>query len=421
MVDNNIICPFIIDEYDLTQDEMSKIEIALVLINAELERKKQEDLNFIGKFFYSFYLVPITENTCMIFDTMKLFSERVRLKDIELLINLNPETSLGDPNADKFIEQIKEFSKKVEGITKSKGEKIKVDGLLNQGLTDELGEFINKKYESDEILPNINAIIGKEDVIEISKVFKKLFTLRMGKFLDYHLKAIHSINAALISIYKKYEKIIEEHDVKIENLHNIIDLMNNTKSNQRIEELQKDYENQYSNSIDNKNERINQLDNKIKVLYNSKHRLHSSYSSFLQYLIEIQKEIEQFGFNISENFSINEDAPVKIQLPMYVIEYTKKNSRFHYIAPFHLRKAKKPAQTMEHVKDWRDFEDLLDKNFNKKLINGIQRNELNNILDQFEETKKLFYDGMSLISERKWLESGIYVKVMDFFNEFFNK
>jgi hypothetical protein len=171
MVDNNIICPFIIDAYDLTRDEISKIENTLVLINAELERKKQEDLNFIAKFYYSFYLVPISGNTCMIFDTMKLFREKVRLKDIELLINLDPETSLGDPNADKFIEQIREFSKKVEGITKSKGEKIKIDGLLNQGLTNELGVFINEGNESEEILPKINEIMGEEDVIEIIQKF----------------------------------------------------------------------------------------------------------------------------------------------------------------------------------------------------------------------------------------------------------
>jgi hypothetical protein len=288
-------------------------------------------------------------------------------------------------------------------------------------LTNELGVFINEGNESEEILPKINEIMGEEDVIEISKVFRTLFTLKMGKFLDYHLKAIHSINAALISIYKKYEKIIEEHDFKIESLRNIIELMNNTNSNQRVEELQKDYEKQYANSVDNKNERINQLDNKIKVLYNSKNRLHSSYNSFLQYLIEIQEEIEQFGFTVVENFGIDGDKPIIIHLPIYVVEYTKKNSRFHYIAPFHLKKSKKPANTTEHGKDWKDFEDLLDKNFNKKLINGIQRNELNNILDQFEETKKMFYDGMSLISERKWLESGSYVKIMDFFNEFFNK
>ncbi|MHA1271331.1 MAG: hypothetical protein ACTSPY_16175 [Candidatus Helarchaeota archaeon] len=418
MVDE-IICPFIIDDFGLSDEDIRKIEIALVLINAELSRKKKERLNFIGKIYYPFYIIPITHKVGTIFDTLNLFSAKVRIKDIETILQMDPDTNLDDPNSDRFIEQIKEFSKRVENITRSRGEKISLNGLVYSDFIDELEVFVSNPIIVQDNIIKIEKVLKKREVLDLSELFSRLFQLKLGKFLDYEMKTIHSINSALINIYEKYQNIINDYDLQINNLDYVVESINKSLSINEIIKFQSDYELKYSEYNKEKNYKINNLDKNERVLYNSKDRLHDSYSRLIKYVLEIQQEIEDFGIILKDDLEIENNTPITMYLPIYIVEYTNKKSRFHYIAPFHLKEQKKQTQIIEHNKAFKEFESLIEKNYGSNLFYGLQKSDINNILDDREEIHQLFNGGINILGDRKWLDSGVYVKVMDFYNAFF--
>ncbi|MHA1751714.1 MAG: hypothetical protein ACTSYZ_05035 [Candidatus Helarchaeota archaeon] len=417
---NEIICPFIIDDFNLSDDELKKVEIAVVLINAELGRKKKEKLNSIGKLYYPFYLVPITRNIGLLFDGLKLFSEKVRLKDIETILKMDPETKLGDPNMDGFIDQVKDFSKQIENITRSRGEKINLEGLINEGLTNDLEPFIKKIEMSTEEIIKIECIINEKDTLKLSEPFKKVFDLKLGRFLDYELKIIDAINSSLLNIYSKYKEIIEDYNTNIKILREIVDSVNSSTTIDEIEKYQKNFEQKYLEIDKERNEKLNALDKKEKSLYNSKEKLHESYNSLVKYVMELQKEIEDLGMILSNELNIDIIEPTLIYLPIYYVEFIEKKPRYYYIPPLYLHEKKKTTQIIEYSKSFKDFNSILSKKYGKYLVQISSQSETVNILENKENLRQLFYEGIQFIGGKKWLDSSTYIKVMDFFNPFFN-
>ncbi|MBD3229900.1 MAG: hypothetical protein GF329_17085 [Candidatus Lokiarchaeota archaeon] len=420
---NEIVCPFIVDEFNLSKEEKEKLEIAIVLINAELEKKKKEKLQFAGKLYYPFYVVPISKDIYMIFDSLKLFGEKIRLKDIESILEMDPDIKLVDPNRDEFISQINDFSKKINEIISSKGEKFRLDGLLNNQLTSDLGEFVDICEKSSNEIVKINEKMTEKEVLDKSSVFSKLFDLELGKFISYELKTIHSIDSALIKIYNKCISKIEGYDNEIKNLESFIESINKAKSNEELEEQLNKYEKQYNQTEKSKDDEISKLDKKEKVLYNSKDRLHESYNELIKYITEIQHEIGEFGIHLKDNTIVYRNTPSIVYLPIYVLEFIKKKkkTRFSYVVPGILKKRKNSSQTIKKSENLTRFETVLSKNYKNDLFEGAKKDQIKNILENFEETKQLFYDGINLISENKWIESGTYVKVMDHYNVYFKK
>lgn len=420
---NEIVCPFLVDNFNLSNEDKEKLEVAVVLISAELEKKKKEELHFAGKLYYPFYVVPISKDIFMIFDSLKLLGEKIRLKDIESIIDMDPDLKLVDPNRDEFISQINDFSKKINGIISSKGEKLRLDGMLNNQFTNELGSFVNNCEKSKTEIIKIREVMSENEVLEKSKVFSKLFDLELGKFISYELKAIHSIDSALVKIYNKCILKIQEYDNEIKPLESFIETINKAESSENLEEQLNKYDKQYNAAEKSKDDKITKLDKKEKVLYNSKDRLHESYNQLIKYITEIQREIGEFGIHLKDNTIVYRNTPTIIYLPIYLIEFLKKkkNSRYSYVPPLHLQEMKSSSSTLEHSESLNKFSSTLNKKFKNNLFEGVKKENIKNILDDFEQIKRLFYEGIDLISENKWIASGTYVKIMDHYNIFFQK
>jgi len=418
---NEIICPFVVDDFDLTDEEKDKIEIAIVLINAELERKKKEDLKFVGKVYYPFYLIPIVKNVCLIFDALKLFSEKIRLKDIETILKMDPKTNLGDPNSEAFFDQIANFSKEIDTIIHSKGERIQLEGLLNADLLKEFEAFLKNSKVSEEDLVKVNMIMSENEVNELNDFFKRLFALKLGQFLEYELNTTHSINSALINVYEQCKKIIDDYDTKINLLNDLINSINVNDNIEEIRKLHDDYNKKYYEFDADRSDKISKAERKIKFLYKAKDSIHNSYSSLIAYILDIQQEIIDLGITVKDELISADRTPVLFYVPIYIIEYQNKKNRFHFVPPIHLEEKKKSTQIYEYNKSLKNMKSILDKNFSKNLFVGLQQSTIKNLLEDFENIKQKFYDGIHLLGGKKWLESAVYVKVIDYFNAYFSR
>ena len=165
---------------------------------------------------------------------------------------------------------------------------------------------------------------------------------------------------------------------------------------------------------------INALDKKEKSLYNSKEKLHESYNSLVKYVMELQKEIEDLGMILSNELNIDIIEPTLIYLPIYYVEFIEKKPRYYYIPPLYLYEKKKTTQIIEYSKSFKDFNSILSKKYGKYLVQISSQSETVNILENKENLRQLFYEGIQFIGGKKWLDSSTYIKVMDFFNPFFN-
>ncbi len=415
-----IFSPFIIDEFNLSDEELKKIEIAIVLINAELKRKKKEKLNFIGKLYYPFYFIPITKKFGMIIDALKLFSEKIRLKDIESIASMDPSSILGDPTSDMFIDKIKEFSKKVENLVKSRGEKINLEGLISPNFMDELIPFIIKASNTSEDIQKIDKKMNEDDALKLKEIFGKLFELKMGQFIEYELKMVHAINLALKNLYNTCSSIIDNYDSKINSLDDFINLINNSFSVDEIQKYQSEFDKKYSEMDKVKVEKLKDLDKKEDILLNAKSRIHESYNILIKYVIDIQKEVEEYGIEITDDMPLNSESITLFYLPIYIVEFLDKKPRFQYIVPIHLFEKKKSTQISEHSKNFKEFEHIIEKNYNNNLFHGVSKSDILNILEE-EDLFNIYNEGIHFIGGKKWLDSGIYVKCMDFYNSFFRR
>ena len=105
-------------------------------------------------------------------------------------------------------------------------------------------------------------------------------------------------------------------------------------------------------------------------------------------------------------------------MPIYLAIFQEKKNRVAYFTPHILNFTKKKELT--RPKGFSQLKNQFDHQYHKKVPPGISELEELNLLVQ-PNTQQLFNDGVHKLRETEIIDSKTYVRVMDAYNEFFQK
>ncbi|MEM3649799.1 MAG: hypothetical protein QW831_03645, partial [Candidatus Jordarchaeaceae archaeon] len=127
----------------VTSKDVDSVEIAVALLLIEEERKKEDDLSSISKFFCPLWVHPLDESKALVFDGSEFSSSKINLQilDIDVPVELRKGDFLS------FVSGLEKYVRDAVSDYQSKPSGVKLRGWLGEDFASELRELLPKIEE----------------------------------------------------------------------------------------------------------------------------------------------------------------------------------------------------------------------------------------------------------------------------------
>lgn len=127
----------------IASKDLESVETAIALLLIELERKKDDDLDSISRFFCPLWVYPIDESKALVFDGSDFSSSKINLQilDFDVPLKLNKKNFLS------FVDELEKYVKIAVSDYQSKPRGVKVRGWLGEDFTSEIKNLLPKIEE----------------------------------------------------------------------------------------------------------------------------------------------------------------------------------------------------------------------------------------------------------------------------------
>lgn len=127
----------------VTSKDVDSVEIAVALLLIEEERKKEDDLASISKFFCPLWVHPLDESKALVFDGSEFSSSKINLQilDIDVPVELRKGDFLS------FVSGLEKYVRDAVSDYQSKPSGVKLRGWLGEDFASELRELLPKIEE----------------------------------------------------------------------------------------------------------------------------------------------------------------------------------------------------------------------------------------------------------------------------------
>lgn len=148
--DKILAVPFLLPSSGLlTSKDLESVETAIALLLIELERKKEEELASISRFFCPLWVYPIDESKALIFDGSDFTSSKINLP----ILDFEAPPNLDQKNFLSFVDELEKYVKVAVSEYQSKPRGVRVRGWLGEDFTSEIKELLPKIEEWTNVKP----------------------------------------------------------------------------------------------------------------------------------------------------------------------------------------------------------------------------------------------------------------------------
>jgi uncharacterized protein YukE len=127
----------------VTSKDVDSLEIAVALLLIEEERKKEDDLASISRFFCPLWVHPLDESKALVFDGSEFSSSKINLQILDF--GVPEELRKGDFLS--FVSELERYVRRAVSDYQSKPSGVKLRGWLGEDFASELRELLPKVEE----------------------------------------------------------------------------------------------------------------------------------------------------------------------------------------------------------------------------------------------------------------------------------
>jgi hypothetical protein len=224
------------------------------------------------------------------------------------------------------------------------------------------------------------------------------------------------VNSQVQEIFSQFEKVSRDFVEKVRELSQKADMVKPDDPFKVQNRMASNLTNELLSFRDAKNRNIKHLQDQWKEIKHLNEDIQLGYLNLISSVFKTKSEILELGAPF-ENAN-RQGAAVSILMPIYLALFKEKKDRIAYFPPLILNFAKKKDLT--RPKELKELKSQLEHNFSKKLPPGISEIDAQNLLTK-PNTQQLFNDGVHKLRETDIINSKTYVRIMDAYNEFFEK
>ncbi len=201
---------FLSSGISITSKDLDSVETAATLLLIELERKKEDALVSILRFFCPLWILPLDENKALVFEGSEVSSSKIGLQPLDFKVPSVPKR--GDFLF--FVSELEKHVKKAVSRYQSKPKGVKLKGWLDENFASEIRELLPKLEE----WTNLKQFEIIQPAYTLDKGFLDTSYLEwfptkslIEREKQRHEATLELINAQIQSASEKYKNIRDEY------------------------------------------------------------------------------------------------------------------------------------------------------------------------------------------------------------------
>ncbi|MHA1265504.1 MAG: hypothetical protein ACTSRS_09740 [Candidatus Helarchaeota archaeon] len=411
---SELVLPFIGGEHPFSPQDFEAIEMAAVLMDAESEKKKKETFLGIYKTYLPLWVVSIDGRNGVMVEGLILTSDKFRMRRFDKVINLNPH-ELSAESLDDFINKLRHYESQINAYQKEI--KIELDGYLNPTIAAEIRElftYITRQTVHQFMI--MSKRLSQESAELMFAPIISAYHVNVQKILHDFYQIPLIVNSQLGRLFDEFQKVTRNYVNKVNELSQKAGLVKEDDSFKVQNRMTNNLVNELLSFRDTKDRNIKKLQGLWNEIQQLNGKIQQGYVNLLSSIFKTKSQILELGAPFQD--TTRRGAATSILLPIYLSIFREKRNRITYFPPLILNFTKKKELT--RPKGLTMLKDQLENQYSKALPPGISEIEDQNFLLK-PDTQQLFNDGVHKLRETKIIDSKTYVRVMDAFNEFFQK
>lgn len=407
--------PYIGGEHPFTRVDFEGIEMASVLMGAEYEKKKKEKFLGIYKTYLPLWIISIDGINGIMVESLILNTNHFQMRRFDKAIELNPERDLASGSTDDFISRLRHFESRINVYQKES--KFDLSGYLSPTIASEIRVLFQQLEQKDVIdfmvmsqrLSQQSAELMCEPIIEV-------FHVNVQKILHDLYQVPILVNSQLIQLHDELRNVTSEYVSKISELELNVNSVDEGDSYKTQHRITSNLTTELESFRDAKDRSIKKLRSKWDAINHLNEKIQHGYLNLINSIFKTKNQILELGTPFSR--ANRRGDAVSVLMPVYLAVFQEKKSRIAYFPPLILNFHKKKELT--RPKGLETLKHHFEHQYSKKVPPGISEIDDQNLLFK-SNTQQLFNDGVHKLRETKIINSSTYVRIMDTYNEFFQK
>ena len=413
MVD--LILPFIGGEHPFSPADFEAIEMASVLMDAESERKKKETFLGIYKTYLPLWIISIDGRNGIMVEALILNTDHFRMRRFDKATDLDPQRDLTPGTIDDFISKLRHYESRINAYQKETS--IKLDGYLNPSIAAEvrlLFDYLEQRNIHEFMI--MSKRLSQQSAELMCAPIISAFHVDVQKIIHDFYQIPIIINSQLQELFSEFGNVTREYVSKVRDLSQKTSMVKPDDTFKTQNRMANNLTNELLSFRDAKNRSIKHLRGQWDEISNINEKIQHGYLNLISSVFKTKSQVLELGAPLDRASQRGE--AFSVLMPIYLAIFKEKKNRVAYFPPLILNFAKKKDLT--RPKGLETLKHQMDHAYTKKLPPGISEIEDQNLLSQ-PSTQQLFNDGVHKLRETKIIDSKTYVRIMDAYNEFFQK